>query len=339
MKALKALMNSFFSYVARMMPSYRTTPGSIRYFLDILRVFGLILKPNQKESFLRRAFFYFQIMLIFVGFLLHLCNTIGRAHRNIQEFFSLLLEDCIWLILFMGLHMFNQHYEDIVTLSNFMETSFSHANRDIIRRCQKQATWIFYSFAIAIFGAQILSVIEKVISISEAEIAMRKYVYGTHYPSRRPFLPWWLPSVDETQDGLFQVQNVIALYLIVILTMIACLYFSFIPTILTHLSGQYDILSGYIQMIGHEHTDPAGIPIYYTDIETNQYIYDIPMCSPTSEGPSGMGCENISQIPRQIQYANWNQNQTLYEKAYLRQVIKFHQKLCSFQSKVILIFL
>lgn len=255
------------------------------------------------------------VMSAFV--LSHLLSTFTRAIRYRPEFIQALVEDCLNILLMFGIFYFQLTYRKLNNLTDFTEVSFSKAYPNIYNKCMSESHAVLKHFCIFVLVALSGSILETMLSISETELEIRRYVYRTKHPERR--LPYnvRVPFLDETETCWYEILYATSVYITFVYWTWSTLVFCLIPIIVIHVRGQYDILCKYVTMIGSEHKDSEGYRIYYTSIEDNQYLLQKDMKDGTRK--KGIGRDNMNAI---------------YERVFLRQIVMFHKKLMSFRSEV-----
>lgn len=134
----------------------------------------------------------------------------------------------------------------------------------------------------------------------------------------------WIPFVDLTQSGLFQVAFAWQVFSIVYLATVVDSFIAVLPMFIAHIEGQYAVLSKHVMQIGRSHRDMMGNPEFYDDVERNQTkVVPIPTTSVQSDR------ETQIQMKKKEMEDNFR-----FERLYVRQLIKFHQKIYNFELEV-----
>uniref|UniRef100_A0A8D8VPY7 Uncharacterized protein n=1 Tax=Cacopsylla melanoneura TaxID=428564 RepID=A0A8D8VPY7_9HEMI len=110
----------------------------------------------------------------------------------------------------------------------------------------------------------------------------------------------------------------------------ASIAMSILPVTLIHARGQYEILSQYVALIGREHRNSLGQRIFYLNIEKNKFV----VIEKVKEDSSGFLTPNQLKRLREEMRAEELRRQKVYEAFYLRQIMRFHQTLLTFQDEV-----
>lgn len=291
----------------------------VRYFRKTLEAFAMIDYKKSEPAWKHKSqiihVYLFNTLTGIFAFA-HLLSTVTRSIRYIPELCQVLFEDALILTNFFIRLLFRQQREQLKFLIDYMENSFSTADKGIIRKCH-QKQYITYVIIFSILFTGILSdFLEVLLPISEEEHEIRQKVYRTEHPERRLPFNVKFPFIDETADSnyvpLYAVEVLIALNFII--TSAVCN--TVVLTIVIHLCGQYKILASYVEKIGTQHRNSHGNLIFYTNIRNNEYI-------------------TLVQNKNMTSKAGVKFSSMLYEKDYLGQIIKFHQEIVEFKKKVI----
>ncbi|KAL1459305.1 hypothetical protein WDU94_011301 [Cyamophila willieti] len=298
---------------------------SIKYFLMVFEKFGVVNFHRFQSETMNR----FQTVYVAFTKILTLCfavshsyNVITCATRYYPEFIQVTIENClIWYFLNIVFYIQQNHHE-MYSLYEHMDT-FSKADRQVIRQCDRQAKHtclsVFSIICIGILGV----ILEPLTAISQSELDIRRNVYRTKHPERRLPANIKIPLMDESESWAYEVLFLHQFYIIMIYGACTTLFISIIPVVMIHVKGQYEILCKYIKLIGQEHRNSLGNTIFYHNIEAHAY---------TIEKKSRTRTHNKLELAkerlrRRIIFK-------IYEADYLRQVIRFHHKLMAFQDKV-----
>uniref|UniRef100_A0A8D8W6C8 Odorant receptor n=1 Tax=Cacopsylla melanoneura TaxID=428564 RepID=A0A8D8W6C8_9HEMI len=299
---------------------------SLCYLNRALETFGLInfhQFKSQRRTRNQSVYTFVTTHLLLFYVLCQCLNVYSRAIRYYPEFIQTLLDNTImWLLMFLA-YFFQSKYQTLLAISNSIDKSFSKADVQVTRRCHQLTNAISLIIIIVVFTGFSGSVLELVLPLSDIERNIRLNIYGANYLDRR--LPYIIrvPFLNENKSPIYEILFAFELYILVISTVLSSFSIILVPIILIHIQSQYEILSKYIRMVGQEHRDELGYKIYYTDIESNQYI--IKLYSPIIRGTKLMRIKNALEQVRK---------QKMYEEDYLRQIVKFHQKLLSVQNEV-----
>uniref|UniRef100_A0A8D9EE66 Odorant receptor n=1 Tax=Cacopsylla melanoneura TaxID=428564 RepID=A0A8D9EE66_9HEMI len=312
----------------------RSPPTPVQFIVELVAKVGLVdfhPKPNTRRDW--KAVFwqfigYFQHFLVGIYIFFHFLSSTGRSIRYMPEFFQVFYEDCINLFGLIFLQIAYHFYADIKSVANFMETSLSNADKKVTEMYQKKAKLVLCVLVMSVGGALAATLFEKLLPLSEHDLDMLRFIYRTKHPERRLFVNVWIPFIDETESGYFEVIYALELVSFVLLHLTVITIGGLLPVSIAHIEGQYTILSTYVEKIGRIHRDVRGNTVYYTNIENNEYVTK-QLTKPAVR---------LRLPSKKIQIQNHQRElhkELLYERLYFRQVVMFHQKLNTLQSKVI----
>lgn len=272
-------------------------------------------KREPKQAKIQRIYVVVHICLYCSLVGLHTFSTVTRSYRHVPEFCQVLLED---IVFYMNLGMIIYFNAKVRAINNLLESeahSFSRSNPKLLRRVQMQATAVFWIITCMFLSVIVGILLEINIPMSSEEFNVRRRIYGIKNPERR--LPFTLrvPFLDESESWTYEAIFTVSTYFGVILLCESTLMVNLIPVATVHMQGQYQILCSYVRMMGKEHTDADGNSILYTNIEDDEYV----------PGSIVVGTNESTKL---------KQKQRKYEQNYLKQIVRFHQKLMVFQKKV-----
>lgn len=290
-----------------------------RFICNILENLGFIdLHENETKvrwkAHVHAAFMFVNTFVICFTAVYHLFITFTRATRYAPEFFECLFEDAfICTASFVVLYMRTNH-KQVLDIVQFMEKEFSIADGKIIRKNNYQCKVLFIVIAFLNLGAVVTNVLESLLPLSEKEVEIKKRLFGKQNPQRRLAYHIQYLMVDESQPTTFPVCFVLSLYQIFVFACILVLISNCIPITLLHLKAQYVILTKYVENIGKRHTDSNGAEIFYIDIVKREIRY----------------------VDMRSMRGKWHLHlaRRIYERDYLKQIVRHHQKLVLFQGKV-----
>lgn len=271
---------------------------------------------------LQSIFVSIHMCLLAIYATLQSCNVLIRGTRYFPELVQTVSENLtMWYLLFM-LYYFNSLYQSLVSHEVYL-ASFSNMDSPILQACNRKAKIFLLGFLIVVGLAIGGSFFELLIPLSESELDIRRHVYRTKHPERRLPFNTHIPYVDESESWTYEILFAFQFYLISWLVIYIGCVVSLIPMTMMMVRGHYEVLSGYIQLLGHEHRDSLGNPIVYTNIEKNEYT--IRLYSSVVRGNRERQMRMLREKVRR---------QRLYEQDYVRQILIYHQKLLIFQDKV-----
>ncbi|KAL1449048.1 hypothetical protein WDU94_000286 [Cyamophila willieti] len=293
-------------------------------FLEMTGLFNLHRHKSRWTDHLQNIYVSVQ-MGLFLSFLLcQLYSVLTRAVRYFPECLQSLLENliCWYLIIYAASCQFR--YEGLNYLIDQVENTFSKADTRIIQKYHRLTKLVSVSLLIALCIATFTLCVETFLSISPDELEIRRFVYRTAHPERKLPMNLRIPFLDETKSWTYEILYAISIYLFAMYSMWVGLLASMMPTTMMHLRGQYEILCKYIVMIGQTHRDYVGNLIVYINIEKNEFVLE-------STPP-------VKRKPRQMKMKRiWKQKQKAaecYQQNFVRQIIRFHQRLITFQNEV-----
>lgn len=302
-------------------------PSSIKFICYVNEFFGVvdpIPDVGHKVSTRRRVFNYVSYYLLLIFKCLHLLNTLGRSIRYLSEFYEALAEDLVLLFGFIGIWFFHCHKLQFESLKKTMETSFSKADVKLNKLCDRKAFYVFIFMRVSSSLVAAFKLLEKWFPLTEDELQKQEMIYHTKHPNRRLIMNLWIPFVDLTDSVIYPVAFVLHVYPILFLGTIFGSYLSILPMILTHIEGQYIILTTYMKKIGRKHKDMLENPVFYTDIESDRYVF----------APKPIVNLQVDKRTQILIKRQEMKDKLRYERLYIRQLVKFHQKIYNFQMEV-----
>ncbi|KAL1457798.1 hypothetical protein WDU94_007992 [Cyamophila willieti] len=251
------------------------------------------------------------LLLLFLCF--HLNSTINRSVQYLPECFQIILED-IYFFSMVGTLLYVRICDDqIEELLSIMERSFSRAVPKVFRKCEIVSKLLIILFGIQ-FTLVILDVVgEALLPLSARDLEIQRLVYKTKHSERRLPFHVLIPFIDETESWTYGILFVLQVYISLLIIIVSIITFTAVPIMVFNLYGQYKILSKYVEKIGKEHRDALGNCIIYSNIETNTFFY-------------------IKKERETLR--NGKKLKEVYERNYIKQIVRFHQKLLLFQKKV-----
>uniref|UniRef100_A0A8D9B7P5 Odorant receptor n=1 Tax=Cacopsylla melanoneura TaxID=428564 RepID=A0A8D9B7P5_9HEMI len=305
-------------------------PTNIRLLCNVLEWTGLHCQPNTKNwrGFLLQLFCYAQHCFIGLFLFFRFLNTFTRSVHYLPEFYQMLMEDSGLLFCYFKIQLLYHRYSDIQSLTNLMENSFSNVDRKMTTACSRKSKIISMGFIFSALCLFITNFYDKmIVPLSERVLHNEKHINETKtFPCRKILLKIYIPYVDECEFWPNIVINIFEFYLIIVIVLAGFTLASLMPAVIIQIEGQYRILNRYMKQIGKIHTDCKGNPIWFTNIENCDYVFVENKCQPSTSKPSPL--ERIMLRKQRIL------NQILYEQSYVKQLVKFHQKLSKFQYKM-----
>lgn len=258
-------------------------------------------------------FCYVHHALLVLYLTAHFYSTITRAVRYLPEFFQMMIEDSIVMTVVTTVQILYHDSTNISTLIAYMDT-FSQADKNLLRKCEKKSQIISLVFLFGLIMINTGAILDPISPMTEEELSMMAYIYRTENPGRKLATPVRVPFIDETRSWYYEVIYTLQVYVLIALvppTLVNCIL---IPIIVTHLQGQYKILSRHIKLFGKKYEDSNGKLIMCVDIEKNQYLV----------------------LPETVRicFCHGKRMKAIYEHQHLREVLVFHQKLIDYESKV-----
>uniref|UniRef100_A0A8D9EUM1 Odorant receptor n=1 Tax=Cacopsylla melanoneura TaxID=428564 RepID=A0A8D9EUM1_9HEMI len=310
-------------------------PTNIRLFCKIFEWAHLHYEPNTGtwRGFLLQLFCYFNQFIAVLQVFLHLLNTVCRSFHYMPEFYQMLAEDSAMIFCYFKVYLLYHRYSEIKYLADFMENSFSNADESITNKFRVKANMTCLVYMMSVFSIWASLVFQFLLPITKEELANRSMVYKTKFPSRRTFTNLYIPYVDESELLTYIGINMFEMYVLFIYVVAGLAMLSLIPALVTHVEGQYRMLNIHVENIGKIHTDRIGNTIQYINIEENHYRImktdDNKINKPSTSKQSKAALAALARLARRRQ-----RNLIWYEQNYVKQLVKYHQKLLTFQSKV-----
>ncbi|KAL1457553.1 hypothetical protein WDU94_007768 [Cyamophila willieti] len=300
---------------------------SPRFCLTAIETFGLINNhrfESQRRARLQTMYTFVNTRLLLVYVICQGLSVVTRAIRYYPEFIQCLLDHTImWCLMFI-MYYFQSIHREMFAFATFLDALFSKADAQVTQKCHRQSRMTFLTILTLVGIGFSASGLETVLPISADELDIRRQVYRTTRPERRLPFNIKVPFLDESESPTYEILFALELYLIVLSTVLASSNISVFILAIIHIRAQYEILCKYIVKVGHEHRDELGYRIFYTNIERNecniQQLY-----SPTMRRNRGN-----KRMLMKIERLKWIH----YEKTYMRQIVKFHQKLLTTQDEV-----
>lgn len=321
-------------------------------------------------------------------------SSLSRSIHYVPHFIEFFAEDIYFVSLMMQTLLLKSKYKQLAELAILMEDSFQQRGNRIAQKFQQRAKNILRIVFSLLACLEISFVLEVLFPRDKEDRELWGKVYKTKHPERKLPVNIWIPTIDESESGIYQWIFIYEVYVLSVVIVLICVSFTLMPILILYLKGQHVILCEYIEKIGARHYDVEGQEIHFTNIETNEYtrilnnrrdgynslykrdrvenmienenriiLYDTwvrdeagrsddefvrshrtkhrarrpPQNSrfdPNNkdhfmETPVGGPTPNSAQSTQDESYS-----QEMYQRRYLRQIIRFHQKLLVFQDKV-----
>lgn len=295
------------------------TVNRIFYLMEMFGLKKLDTKSNAIRFRMHQAFIFMQISSCALFDAFHMYSTFTRSTRYLPEFCQMLLEDVIAITVFGFLLYIQANGEGLHSLKHFETHSFSQAIPKVVKKYQTKATIAFSCVFCVVAGAIAGGFLEALLPIASSELVIRQHVYRTSHPERRHPYNLRLPFLDESKSWAYEIIFIWIFYVNTAFILGSTMFISILPVSITLLQGQYIILAHYVEKIGKKHTDEVGNRILYTNIEKNKF--------------------SSEEFVMKTKYKNrevmfkWKELNS-YERRYLKQILRFHQKLIKFQEKV-----
>lgn len=294
---------------------------SMELIWKVIKGLGFVDPQPDKRGWranLSRLFVYLRHASVVLFIFLHFLSTICRSIRYLPEFFQLLYEDLICAFSYTCIVFIYNHYDDIKTWRNTMENFFKNTPPHITEPCERKSKIIVIVLGVSMASILVVNFFEKYFPLSEEEFSIMKFTYRTKYPNRRLYVNVWIPFIDESEYWYYPVIYLLELYPLMLLLISIVVIKPFLIVLIIHLEAQYKILRSYVEKVGHIHKDSQGNVVFYTNIEANEYVCLFNVDRPgTRDDPKDM-----------------RRRYDEYEHMYVRQLLKYHQKLFKFESEV-----
>ncbi|KAI5724877.1 hypothetical protein M8J77_008239 [Diaphorina citri] len=338
------------------------TTKSLRFLATVLEKGGYVNFYHHKQKWknsLQELYCHINYTLMAFFIVGRLLNTFTRAIHDWPEFLQNAVQAVHVILLFGSLYHYRRNHRQLDELITFIETSFSKADPDVLKACEKKVKYTFLVWLGLMIFYLVTAVLESHTPLSEHDKEMRRSIYHVKHPERILPAVIWIPGIDETESYNYEVILFIESYMSFSNVMMVIPTYSLAPTIITHLAGQFTILSQFVRKIGQRGEDD----IPDVNVVANQNIVQVNMDAhvnkddhlkkdapgkkdstiaivvrelPENEGLV-MPLQSTSQeglpanVPSESRELQWE----AYERWYIRQVILFHQKLLGFQEKML----
>lgn len=350
------------------------TLPSLNLLIKTLRALGTVNSNGESKKhglkfFLLNIYQYLVHLSMILQLLLHFLSTILRSSRNFSEFSQFIMQDVLYFMLYWVLIFYTRRIPQLKELDRLLG-GLSRADENVVKKCiKKTKLFIFINSFWTIFFYS-ASVLEALVPMSAEYNEMRRIVYRVENPQRRLPTNIYLPFVDESRSYYYELFFVFQIYVLVILWSIPiCMISTYIPILFIYIEGQYEILAKYAEQIGKRHYDVNKNGIFYTDIEKNEYLlfrdiesvlkskicYMFDNHIPVFKISSNQNVKNDTthliggdktshDVMTRIVIDEEKDTAVLYfknkplfedyDKIYIQQIIKFHQKILFLHNKV-----
>lgn len=293
-------------------------PTSLKMICNLVRALRLAVDPHMRDRYsLRSMLCYFQNIALILFFAGHFGSTVMRSRHNLSYFIESLLYDILFLLSIISIQLFYHHFEDLVDLSDFMEKHFTNVDPGVTAKFKKRSDLYFRVLAFMISSIIGLKIFEKCQPFSQEQTELRRRLYHLRNPSRQLFLDVYIPFMDETESILYIALTLYGAYI----TFLSCgsvvINLSLLPSIVSHLTGQYEILISLVKKFGHNPVILENVPNTNDVRRFEKYIE-----------PNHW--TDIKKHKTRIQKEKLDN----YHKQYLKELVQFNQMLSQFQSKV-----
>ncbi|KAL1449944.1 hypothetical protein WDU94_002412 [Cyamophila willieti] len=287
-------------------------------FMEMTGLINMHRHKSRRRDYLQNIYIFVQMGLFLLFLLCHMLNVLTRAVRYFPEFLQTLLENMVFLYLIIYTAHYQLRYRGLNYFIDQIDNTFSKADTKIIQKYHRLSDFICAGLITVVCNAVVCLFVETIIPISPDEVEIRRFVYRTEHPERKLPVNIRIPFLDETKSWTYEMIYAMLTYVLTMYGVWVGLLTSMVPITVIHLQGQYEILCKYILMIGQEHRDYAGNRIFYTNIESNEFVW-----------------EPVKRRPRQIKMKRILREKTdCYKQNFMRQILRFHQRLITFQAEV-----
>lgn len=306
----------------------KTYPHTIGLYYRILEIIGHTNKVKfnlEWQNKLKLGYFILFHWFAASSCLSHLISTFTRSIRFVDEFLHRLFEDFAFNLFYFDCNIFIFRYDEVQAMVKYMETSFSMSNEKIVQKCNKKGKTTLLLFLIIGAVATSGSILETFFRSTEEEMDMIRYVYHRKHPERLLQTNFYVPFVDDSESPYYEIIWITELLMISLVNFAIGVSGSFVPTLVTHIEGQYEILCSYVENLGRIHLDEDENRIIYTDIINNQILR-------INDEKKFRGNFEVFRYSGKCTLDP--KIEELYQQDYCRQIVKFHQVLIHFQEKV-----
>lgn len=150
-------------------------PSSVKSLTAVLETFGWI---NISQRPAQRVCCYVRHFLLLLYIAVHFYNsTMTRAVRYLPEFFQMLIEDATAMSVFTTVQVLYHYTANLSTLIASIDT-FSQADRNLLRKCQKKSKMITLVFMMGVIVIGTVDVLNTIFPMTEEEVSMMTYIYN-----------------------------------------------------------------------------------------------------------------------------------------------------------------
>ncbi|KAI5695858.1 hypothetical protein M8J75_004637 [Diaphorina citri] len=234
------------------------TTKSLRFLATVLEKAGYVNFYHHKQKWknsLQELYCHINYTLMAFFIVGRLLNTFTRAIHDWPEFLQNAVQAVHVILLFGSLYHYRRNHRQLDELITFIETSFSKADPDVLKACERKVKYTFLVWLSLMIFYLVTAVLESHTPLSEHDKEMRRSIYHVKHPERILPAVIWIPGIDETESYNYEVILFIESYMSFSNVMMVIPTYSLAPTIITHLAGQFTILSQFVRKIGQRGED------------------------------------------------------------------------------------
>uniref|UniRef100_A0A8D9E9A1 Odorant receptor n=1 Tax=Cacopsylla melanoneura TaxID=428564 RepID=A0A8D9E9A1_9HEMI len=198
----------------------------------LLQLMGLLdWEPFQQKWKNKCATIYKRTVhcVIIIALVSHFISTTTRSIRYMPEFYQRLVEDLAFNMWYMECVAYVKHDKQLIKVMKCMKTTFSKANRAVVKDCELKDKVYFWFIFIATTCTICGSILETYIPMPQEEIDLMAYVYKRNRPDRRLQTNFWIPFIDDSESYYFEVLFHVEFYLIFLVIIMGTVTLSAIP--------------------------------------------------------------------------------------------------------------
>ncbi|KAI5705982.1 hypothetical protein M8J75_003755 [Diaphorina citri] len=307
---------------------------TLRKFINLMHAGGLISLPNMyKEVWKNQVHRYYSWFVVFM-MVTHVVSVnlslfIYSVH-DLGEFCERFFETLLQTTSFMELcHLkFNLH-KFLELLDCFEWYHRHHQTNSVIVKLQRKQEKILKRKVLTWVSG--IGVIQPYLPKSESDLARIGRVYKLKYPKKLLATPMYIPFIDPSVPWIFYSLSIFVFFVGAVNIIMLLASTLLLPFCVYEIQAYHLLLRHAIEIVGREHRDASGDPVFHTNIMTGAYIVrDIPKRE-KAESP-----ENLDVIHESIECLKieLKLDHQLYEYFYLRQIFEFQRELILLRNKL-----
>uniref|UniRef100_A0A8D9FE23 Odorant receptor n=2 Tax=Cacopsylla melanoneura TaxID=428564 RepID=A0A8D9FE23_9HEMI len=298
---------------------------NLRQYLRLMHICGLISLPDYyKESKKNNIHWLYttgnQIFLAIcmLGAYVNLfINTYKDLYFFCDQFFL-----CALVTMVLGIVcLVNVNINKFLKFLNFFEAMASlHSENKICSALRnKERILILVGLVTSTVVMTSEATIFHFLPKSPQELEIIRKLYNLKYPENSFRVQMYVPPfLDPSEPILYYIFYIGYLYIHLMAIPSIVLVIALFPVCVFHVRSHFMILRDFTQLLGSQHFDTSGQPIFYTNLLQNTKVLKQPL---------RVKAYNLTgDMASQVNYL-FQKNPGLYNKSFLRQLIQFQKRL------------